>query len=126
MKKIYFLYCLKNNGIYANINLHVSRNYPEMLKEKAILDTFKYGKSLDRYYPTFIDDQIKYAEDLLTSYNKYTGYKIGDDPMVLNVELNNENTMFNLEDDEKVEALTDKLKKELINQWRNFIKNKYI
>ena len=96
-----------------------------MLKEKAILDTFKYGKSLDRYYPTFIDDQIKYAEDLLTSYNKYTGYKIGDDPMVLNVELNNENTMFNLEDDEKVKALTDKLKKELINQWRNFIKNKY-
>ena len=58
----YFLYCLKSNGIYANINLHVSRNYPEMLKEKAILDAFKYGKSLDRYYPTFIDDQIKYAD----------------------------------------------------------------
>ena len=27
----YFLYCLKNNGIYANINLHVSRNYPEII-----------------------------------------------------------------------------------------------
>ena len=121
----YFLFCLKNNGIYANINLHVSRNYPEIMNEKEILDAFSYGKSLDRYYPTFIRDQLKYAEDLLGSFNNYTGFKIGEDPMILNIELNNENTMFNLENEEKVNVLTDKLKTELINQWKFFIKNKY-
>ena len=121
----YFLFCLKNNGIYANINLHVSRNYPEILNEKEILDNFQFGKSLDRYYPTFINDQIKYAKDLLTSYNKYTGFKVGEDPMILNIELNNENTMFNLENEAKVSKLTEKLRTELLNQWRDFIKNKY-
>lgn len=122
----YFLFCLKDNGIYANINLHVSRVYPELLDEsKELQEEFKYGKSLDRYYPKFIRDQLKYAEDLIGSYNKYTGYKLGDDPMILNIELNNENTMFNLENEEKVSFLTNKLKTELINQWRTFIKNKY-
>jgi len=121
----YFLFCLKNNGIYANINLHVSRNYPEMLKEKILLDNFKYGKSLDRYYPAFINDQLKYAKDLLTSYNNYTGFKVGEDPMILNIELNNENTMFYLENEYKINLLTDNLKTELLKQWRDFIKSKY-
>ena len=34
--------------------------------------------------------------------------------MVLNVELNNESTIFNLEDENKVKILTDKLKAELL------------
>ena len=121
----YFLFCLKNNGIYANINLHVARNYPEISTEKEILNVFNYGKSLDRYYPQFIRDQMNYARDLLCSYNNYTGYKLGEDPMILNIELNNENTMFNLEKDDYLKVLNSNLKKELENQWRIFIKNKY-
>ena len=121
----YFLFCLKNNGIYANINLHVSRIYPELSNETEILDVFKYGKSLDRYYPQFIRYQLNYARDLLCSYNNYTGYKLGDDPMILNIELNNENTMFNLENDNNVKLLNYKLKNELYSQWKTFIKNKY-
>ena len=121
----YFLFCLKENGIYANINLHVSRNYPQIANDKDVTNEFKYGKSLDRYYPTFIFDQLKYAKDLLDSYNKYTGYKVGEDPMILNIELNNENTIFNLENEDKVNKLTDSLKEELLSQWRKFIKNKY-
>ena len=121
----YFLFCLKNNGIYANINLHVARVYPEISKEKEIINIFKYGKSLDRYYPQFIRDQMNYARDLLCSYNNYTGYKLGEDPMILNIELNNENTMFNLENEDYVKILNSNLKNELDNQWRTFIKNKY-
>ena len=121
----YFLFCLKNNGIYANINLHVARVYPEISKEKEIINIFKYGKSLDRYYPQFIRDQMNYARDLLCSYNNYTGYKLGEDPMILTIELNNENTMFNLERDDYVKVLNTNLKNELNNQWIKFIKNKY-
>ena len=121
----YFLFCLKNNGIYANINLHVSRVYSEIQNENDIINVFKYGKSLDRYYPQFIQDQLDYAKDLLCSYNNYTGYKIGEDPMILNIELNNENTMFNLENDDNIKLLTPNLRNELNNQWKTFIKDKY-
>ena len=43
--------------------------------------SFTVGFSEDEKY-----SEIKYAEDLLGSKNNYTGYKVGDDPMILNVE----------------------------------------
>lgn len=124
----YFLYCLCENGIYANINLHVSRNYPEEeFQNKLIRSKFKYGKSLDRYYPPFIADQIKYADDLLGSYNQYTGYFLGEDPMILNIELNNENTMCNLDKQEYLDVIKGTIfETELCNQWRKWLKNKYM
>ena len=121
----YFLFCLKQNGIYANINLHVGRNYPEMLSNSTLLSSFTFGKSVDRFYPPFINDQKNYARDLLNSYNNYTKYKIGEDPMVLNIELNNENTIYDLWGDEKFHLLNEKMQKELISQWRIFLKSKY-
>ena len=30
---------------------------------------------------------MNYAKDLLTSYNKYTGYKLGDDPVSISTKL---------------------------------------
>ena len=45
--------------------------------------------------------------------------------MILNIELNNENTIFDLENEDKVNTLTDKLKTESLNNCRTFIKNKY-
>ena len=72
LDKLHFLlYCLKNNVIFVNINLHVCRIYPELIGETEILSIFKYGKSLDKYYPAFIKDQLNYANDLLTSFNNY-------------------------------------------------------
>ena len=60
---------------------------------------------------------MDYTRDLLDSFNNYTGYKLGDDPMILNIELNNENTMFDLENEEKVKVLNTNLKNELDKQW---------
>ena len=121
----YFLYCLKQNGIYANINLHVGRTYPEMQNNQTLKNHFTYGKGLDRFYPPFINYQKNYARDLLTSFNNYTNFKIGDDPMILNIELNNENTIFDLWGDDNFKFLTDKMQIELISQWRKFLKTKY-
>ena len=58
----YFLLCLKQNGIYANINLYVGREYPEMFSNKTLLSAFTFGKVLDRFYPPFINDQKKIQE----------------------------------------------------------------
>jgi len=121
----YFLYCLKQNGIYANINLHVGRVYPEMLSNKTLKDAFVFGKGIDRFYPPFINHQKNYARDLLTSFNNYTKFKIGDDPMVLNIELNNENSIMDLWGDERFSFLTAEMQTELISQWRKFLKTKY-
>ena len=121
----YFLYCLKQNGIYVNINLHVQRTYPEMSSNQTLKDKFAYGKGIDRFYTPFINHQKNYARDLLSSFNNYTNFKIGDDPMVLNIELNNEKTIFNLWGDENFSFLTGEMQAELISQWRKFLKSKY-
>ena len=121
----YLLYCLKQNGIYASIPLHAKRKYPEIEFNKTILNKFQAGRGIDRFYPIFIDDQKNYARDLLTSFNNYTNFRIGDDPMLLNIELNNENSMFYLWGDENFNSLTNKMKEELISQWRKYLKINY-
>jgi len=117
----YFLYQLKKYGIYANINLHVSREYPGLGELKT---TFKYGKGLDRFYEPYIKYQEEYARDLLTTMNNYTGYMLGQDPMVAFVELNNENTI------ELVNQYRDLInnsvfENDLIAKWRVYLKKKY-
>jgi len=53
----WFLYQLKQNGVYANINLHVSRTYPQLRTIKDLPRTFRYGKVLDIFYEPFIQLQ---------------------------------------------------------------------
>ena len=45
--------------------------------------------------------------------------------MVLNIELNNENTIFDLWGDQKFHLLNEAMQKQLISQWRTFLKSKY-
>ncbi|KAK8837214.1 hypothetical protein M9Y10_036642 [Tritrichomonas musculus] len=123
----YFLFCLHENGIYANINLHVSREYPEEEFTTELKSIFKLGKCLDRFYPPFIRDQIQYSINLLNSYNKYLQCKMAEDPMILNLELNNENTMFQLiQNDSYLESIKGTVfEKELEKQWNQFLLKKY-
>ena len=77
---------MKNNGIYSNINLHVSREYPGL--PTALKYQFTYGKALDQFYEPFIQFQEQYARDLLGSFNPYTNCTLAKDPAVAFVELN--------------------------------------
>ena len=43
----WFIYHLKQNGIYANLNLHVSWEYPGLPRD--IPRTWRYGKGLDNF-----------------------------------------------------------------------------
>ncbi|RRK02187.1 hypothetical protein Ga0100230_003070 [Opitutaceae bacterium TAV3] len=76
---------LKARGIYANINLHVSRTYPGFPAGS------RYHKALDMFVPGMIALQKQYARDLLHHKNNYTGLRYADDPAVAIVEINNEN-----------------------------------
>lgn len=119
----WFLYQLKQNGIYANINLHVSRTYPSM-KDMDLPRAFRYGKILDTFYPPYIRLQEQYARDLLDRVNPYTKRRLADDPAIAFVELNNENTLLNLRGAALAE-LPDPFRRSLRDQWRDWLENEY-
>ncbi len=86
----YFIAQLKRRGIYANLNLHVGRNYPGFPTNGAS----SYFKGLDNYMPGMIDLQKEYARDLLAHVNPYTGRAYTDEPAVAFIEINNENGLI--------------------------------
>ena len=119
----WFVAELKRNGIYTNLNLHVSRTYPglaEMTKERA----FRYGKIVDKFHDPYIRLQEDYARDLLTRTNPYTGLKPSEDPAVAFVELNNENTLLHLTPS-VVPLLPEPLRDSLAAKWRAWLAGRH-
>ena len=116
----WIIYQLKQNGIYTNINLHVSRNYPGIPHD---IRTFRYGKVLDHFYRPFIEMQKEYARALLTHENPYTGTVYTQEPALICVEINNENTL--LRDWDDLLKMPDPFKSALLEQWRDWIGKHY-
>ncbi len=79
---------LIKQGIFLNINLHVSRTYENTPKGAP-----DYSKGLDYFHPPFIAAFKSYARQLLTHVNPYTKRAYKDEPGVAIVEMNNENTL---------------------------------
>lgn len=91
----YLIYQLKEHGIYVNINLHVSRQFtPEDGFPESVNHLPEdFDKRVDEFDPRMIALQKEYAKDLLTHVNPYTHTAYVDEPAVLNVEINNENSL---------------------------------
>lgn len=115
------IYQLKRHGIYTNLNLHVSRNYPGIPSDNR---TFRYGKVLDNFYPQYIQMQKDYAKALLTHVNPYTKTAYAKEPAVAFVEINNENTLLGASND-TLRALPEPFLGELTRQWREWLKKRY-
>ena len=79
---------LIKNGIYINLNLHVSRTYPGTPKGAP-----DYSKGLDYFHPPFIAAFKDYARQLLEHVNPHTGRAYKDEPGIAIIEMNNENTL---------------------------------
>lgn len=119
----WFIAELKRNGIYTNMNLHVSRTYPglaEMTQERA----FRYGKIVDKFHEPYIVLQKEYARDLLDRVNPYTGQKLSEDPAVAFVELNNENTLLHLTSS-SLAVMPGPLRESLEARWREWLAGRY-
>lgn len=91
----YLIYQLKEHGIYVNINLHVSRQFtPEDGFPASVNDIpTSFDKRVDEFDARMIVLQKEYARDLLTHVNPYTHTAYVDEPALLNVEINNENSL---------------------------------
>lgn len=115
---------LAKRGIYANINLHVARHYPGQPMVPAD-QTMKMGKTLDRWYPPYVELLERYARDLLGHVNEFTGRRYADEPSVACVEINNENTVIKDIRDDYRAHLTPPLRDEFCRQWTAWLKARY-
>ncbi|MDP3851031.1 MAG: beta-galactosidase [Luteolibacter sp.] len=125
----YFIAALKRHGIYSNINLHVSRNYwegedfPDGLandrERRALLPD--YGKGIDRINEQMIRMQRDYARTLLTHVNPYTQTSYANEPCVAIVEINNENTLLELD----VASLPEYYRADVLRKWNLWLKTRY-
>jgi hypothetical protein len=94
----YFVYQLKQHGIYVDLNLHVSRvftpsdgvTYADALYDSGI----SYDKGATLFDPVMIALQLQYARQLLQHVNPYTGLRYAEDPLFLTTETTNEDSFF--------------------------------
>jgi hypothetical protein len=92
------VYQLKQHGIYVDLNLHVSRNFTSgdgVTDAEAFLDSdVSYNKGATLFDPLMIALQQRYAEQLLSHVNPYTGLAYANDPVILTTETTNEDSFF--------------------------------
>lgn len=84
---------LRQQGVYLNINLHVSRSFGEADGFPEAKELPGMGKGITIFLPRAIELQKAYARDLLTHRNPYTGTRYVDEPALAIVEINNENSL---------------------------------
>jgi hypothetical protein len=87
----YFIAELKKRGIYADLNLHVSRTYPGQPDWDGAPSFFK---GVDLFDPGMLEQQRGYARALLTHVNPYTKTAYAGEPAVALIEINNENGLI--------------------------------
>lgn len=126
----YLIAQLKKNGVYVNLNLHVSRTFSAADGFPASVSQIptSFDKRVDEFDPRMIQLQKSYAHDLLTHVNPYTHLSYTADPAVAIVEINNENSLVG--DPWAVlgaglDLLPDPFRGELAGFWNAWLSKKY-
>ena len=116
---------LKKQGVYTNLNLHVSR-FPS--PGDGFPDTDKLpelGKVTAYFEPKFIALQKDYARQILDHKNPHTGLRWADDPAIAFVEINNEDTLIGHAWDGTLQAMPPFYRDTLVKGWNTFLKARY-
>lgn len=121
----YLIYQLKEHGIYTNLNLHVSRQFGPAEGFPAVQGLPNYDKGVDNFEPKMIEYQKKYARDLLTHVNPYTGLAYINEPAIAMVEINNENAAFDEYRKGSFDRLPEPYATQLRKLWNAWLKKKY-
>jgi len=127
----YFIAQLKKNGIYINMNLQTTRTYqPEQGFPESVKNIpFGFCKRIDKINPRMIALQKEYAKDLLGRVNPYTKLAYKDDPALVMVEINNENSLVGDPWDgglgRGLEALPEPFKGEVVGAWNKWLASRY-
>ena len=117
---------LKKNGIYVTFEVQVNRQLKagDGIGENPLLG--KAMKRYDRFDRVWIELDKKYAHDLLTSVNPYTGMALKDDPVLATVEINNENSLYqNVYGLPAPESVPEPYRSELNKLWNGWLRKRY-
>ncbi len=118
----YLIAALKKQGIYSDLNLHVSREYPDMPRGPGVSG---YFKGLDLFYPPMIDMQKDYARQLLGHVNAYTKNAYSHEPAVAIVEINNEDGLICEWWNGALDNMPEAYRTELTTRWNHWLSEKY-
>ncbi len=126
----YLISALKKNGVFVNLNPHVSRQYAPADGFPASVAHMPepYDKRIDNIDHHMIDLQKQFAKDYLTRVNPYTGLNYCSDPCVAVVEINNENSLVGwaVSDHNKFfEALPEPFRSDVVTKWNVWLTAKY-
>ncbi len=126
----YFIAQLKKNGIYVDLNLHVSRQFTPADGFPASVSqiSFSFDKRVDNYDARMIALQKEYARQLLLHVNPYTHLSYTQDPCVAVVEINNENSLVGdpwATLGAGLDTLPEPFRGELVGMWNNWLQKKY-
>lgn len=126
----YLIAQLKKNGVYVDLNLHVSRHYtpadgfPESINQMPE----NYDKRIDNIDSRMIELQKEFAREYLTHVNPYTKMSYADDPCVAVVEINNEDSLVSSAADDHntyFEKLPAPFRGEVVAKWNQWLAAKY-
>ena len=121
----WIIYQLKLNGIYSNINLHVSRKFGPADGFENAEALPNYDKGVDNWQPRMIELQKVYARELLTHLNPYTNTRYVEEPCIAMVELNNENSALQFAMGQEFHNLPEPYKGQLQMMWVDYLKGEY-
>lgn len=121
----YLIDQLKRQGIYTNINLHVSRWFDVKEGFPHRQQRPNYDKGLDNFEPRMIELQKKYARDLLAHVNPYTKTAYAREPAVAFVEINNENALWAQWGWGQLDDLPDPYATTFRKLWNQWLREKY-
>lgn len=123
----YFFAELKKVGIYSNINLLAGRRFTAeegLPSEISKLNEWKETHALGFWDDKAFELQKEYAKWLLAHKNPYTNTKYNEDPAVVIVEINNENSLPMSYFNGTLDLYSQKLFSGLENKWNEWLAKK--
>lgn len=121
----YLIYQLKQQGVYTDLNLHVSRTLGDKEGFPHADQRPNFDKGLGNFEPRMIDLQKKYARDLLTHVNPYTNTPYCDEPAVAMVEISNEDALFDIWNRGDLDSLPEPYATTYRKLWNAWLVEKY-
>lgn len=125
----FFVNELKKQGIFVNMNLQTTRKMiPELGFPASTLEIPNFQKKVDKLNAKMISLQKDYARQLLDRVNPYTKLKYKDDPALMVIEINNENSLVGWPGEspgQGLEKWPEPYQTELRTKWNGWLKAKY-
>ncbi|MBN2583076.1 MAG: carbohydrate binding domain-containing protein, partial [Planctomycetes bacterium] len=110
---------------YANINLHVSRDFSRTGAKVNRDELTEFGKIVCIFDPELIELQKQYARDLLGHRNAYTKLTYAEDPVVAVVEISNENSALLALSQYGRDGFSPRYTQVLRDQWNDWLARRY-